>query len=93
MSNIQKILIDDHLDHELALHGHVVIPFLTPKEVTSLHNFYFEHHLSTQEGMYATAHVPDIPFRIKMNDFIKETFARRSVSTFMIASPWGVIYR
>jgi hypothetical protein len=82
MSAAQQILKDEQLDKQLLEQGYVVIPFLDTAEVTALVNFYYEHHARQQDGMYATAHVPDIDFRIKMNDWIKTVFARAIEQTF-----------
>ena len=60
MSVAQKILQDDQLDSLLLQQGFVVIPFLNSDEVNSLVNFYYGHHSKSQDGMYATAHVPDV---------------------------------
>ncbi len=83
MSVAQKILQDDQLDSLLLQQGFVVIPFLNSDEVKSLVNFYYEHHSKSQDGMYATAHVPDVAFRMKMNDYIKQVFARAIEQTFI----------
>jgi len=76
MSEMQQILKDEQLDKRLLNEGYVVVPFLDAVEVSALLTFYYGHHTRSQEGMYATAHVPDIDFRIKMNDLIKKVFAR-----------------
>jgi len=76
MSAIQQILKDEALDKQLLEQGYVVVPFLDTNEVATLVNFYYENHSRRQEGMYATAHVPDIDFRIKMNEIIKKVFNR-----------------
>lgn len=73
---MQQILADTELDERLLKEGYVVVPFLTEEEVAQLTGFYAENHPDAHEGMYATAHVPDVDFRMKMNDFIKQVFAR-----------------
>lgn len=92
MSNKQEILADPQLDSELLSMGFVVIPFLNNAEVNDLRNFYYQHHPSSQDGMYATAHGTDIPTRIRMNDFIKEKFARAIAQTFSGCQPLGGSY-
>lgn len=92
MSAVQKILTDDALDKKLLEEGLVVIPFLKPDEVEGLKAFYYAHHPPTQDGIYATAHVADIPFRMKMNDFIKEKFARAIGEVFYDCKPLGGSY-
>lgn len=76
MSATQQILKDEALDKHLLNQGYVVVPFLLAEEVAALVNFYYQNHAKQQDGMYATAHVPDIDFRMKMNDLIKQVFAR-----------------
>lgn len=84
MSNTATpILSNPELDRQLSEKGYVVIPFLNHDEVNALVNFFYESHPKQQDGMYATAHVADITFRVKMNDFIKEKFARAIESTFV----------
>lgn len=92
MNNSRKILIKEELDKVLFEKGFVVIPFLNSEEVTQLKDFYYAHHSSEQDGMYATAHVSDIPFRIKMNNFIKEKFERAIEETFNDCNPLGGSY-
>lgn len=89
---VQKILIKEDLDKVLLEKGFVVITFLNSEEVKELKEFYYAHHSSEQDGMYATAHVSDIPFRIKMNDFIKEKFKRAIEETFNDCNPLGGSY-
>lgn len=86
---MQKILQDTRLDVELLEKGFVVIPFLNSDEVEALRHFYFENHPQQSEGMYATAHVSDIDFRIRMNDRIKDEFARAIEDTFENCNPLG----
>ena len=83
MNATEQILKDTQLDKQLAELGYVVIPFLDTDEVSSLVNFYYDHHGREQDGMYATAHVQDITFRMKMNDFIKKIFVRAIEQTFI----------
>ena len=86
---MKPILINKILEKELAKNGYVVIPFLTKEETTELKNFYYEHHSPTLEGMYATAHVPDIDLRMKMTNNIKEEFSRAIEETFCHATALG----
>ena len=83
MSLTETILQDNELDNRLLQQGYVVIPFLSSDEVNSLVNFYYGHHSKSQDGMYATAHVPDVSFRMKMNDYIKQVFTRAIAQTFV----------
>ena len=82
MSITQQILQDEQLDKQLLEQGYVVIPFLNTDEVTALVNTYYEHRPRQQDGMYATAHAPDLDFRMKMNDVIKKRFQRAIEKTF-----------
>ena len=72
----KQLLQDIQLDKRLAEDGYVVIPFLTAEETDTLVDFYYQNHSGEQEGIYATAHVADVDFRMRMNDFIKQIFAR-----------------
>lgn len=83
------ILGNQNLDTQLLAEGYVVVPFLNNEEVKALTDFYYAHHSSTQEGMYATAHVPDIAFRIKMNDYIQQVFKRAIDAHFVNSNPLG----
>jgi hypothetical protein len=76
MNEMGQILKEEQLDKQLLEKGYVIVPFLDVVEVSALVNFYYENHSRQQTGMYATAHVPDIDFRIKMNNLIKKVFAR-----------------
>ncbi len=86
---VQQILANKTLDKELLERGYVVIPFLTPEEVTELVDFYYQSHAREGDGMYATAHVPDIAFRMRMNAFIKAVFERAINETFVNCNPLG----
>ena len=79
----RQILQDEQLDKKLLEEGYVVIPFLNSDEVAALVEFYYQHHAKEQDGMYATAHVPEVGFRMKMNDYIKEVFVRAIGQTFI----------
>ncbi len=78
----QKILQNDSLDEQLLREGYVVVPFLSTEENDSLTAFFNKAHPQATEGMYATAHVQDIAFRMKMNDFIKQVFERPIAAYF-----------
>ncbi len=92
MNAQQQILKDAQLDKQLLEKGYVVIPFLDTGEVGKLVNSYYDHHPRQQEGMYATAHVPDLELRIKMNDLIKKVFARAIEDTFVNYTALGGSY-
>jgi hypothetical protein len=68
------------------------MPFLNEDEVATLVDYYYQHHPKTQDGMYATAHVPDIAFRMKMNDYIKQVFARAIEQTLVNHTALGGSY-
>ena len=89
---MEQILKDEQLDKQLLEKGYVVVPFLDVVEVSALVNFYYEHHTRNQEGMYATAHVPDTDFRIKMNELIKKVFARAIEKYFVNYTALGGSY-
>jgi hypothetical protein len=85
----QPILKDAELDRNLLAEGYVVVPFLTVEEVQSLKDYYYASHPRQLDGMYATAHVPDINLRMRMNDFIKKVFARAIGEMFVNCNPLG----
>lgn len=89
---MQKILKDGALDQQLLEKGYVIVPFLDEKTVNELKAFYFEHHPQNLEGMYATAHVSDLDFRMKMNEFIKEKFQVSIDEYFHNCNPLGGSY-
>lgn len=91
-NNVQKILIDNVLDQKLLQEGYVIVPFLDESTVKELKDFYFEHHPQEIEGMYATAHVSDISFRIKMNDYIRSKFEKSIENYFQNCTPLGGSY-
>lgn len=86
---MQQILTDTRLDGRLLEEGYVVVPFLSEDETARLTAFFAENHPRPNEGMYATAHVPDVAFRMRMNDFIKTVFARAVGETFVNINPLG----
>jgi hypothetical protein len=86
---MKPILQNPSLEKQLLENGFVVIPFLNDEEVTGLTEFYYRHHSIDLEGMYATAHQPDIDLRMKMNDAIKGKFARPIAEIFCHATALG----
>lgn len=89
MQSTAAILANEQLDKELLELGYVVVPFLNADEVKQLVNFYYENHPKQNEGMYATAHVPNVDFRMKMNEFIETVFARAIQQAFVNCTPLG----
>jgi hypothetical protein len=89
---MKPILRDPILDNKLLEEGYVVVPFLTEEEVAALRSLYLEKHAVSLEGMYATAHTPDLDLRMQMNDFIKETFKRPIAEFFQNVNPLGGSY-
>lgn len=92
MTAPQKILQDDQLDLQLLEQGYVIVPFLEEQTVEKLKDFYYKSHPDQLEGMYATAHVPDIDFRIKMNNYIQEQFQASIDQYFYDCNPLGGSY-
>lgn len=92
MSSSEKILRVNNLDQHLLEQGYAVTTFLSVAEIDELRSFYYQYHPANQVGIYATAHVPDIAFRMKMNDFIKEKFARAIADTFLPCNALGGSY-
>ncbi|MCZ2393081.1 MAG: phytanoyl-CoA dioxygenase family protein [Chitinophagales bacterium] len=87
-----QILKEQNFDKQLLEKGYVIVPFLDEQTVSELKTFYYENHPQGHEGMYATAHVSDISFRIKMNDFIKEKFQKSIDQYFQNCNPLGGSY-
>ena len=88
----KPVLSNPELDERLLKEGHVIIPFLTVDEVQQLVDFYYQFHPRNLDGMYATAHVPDLDLRMKMNDFIKGVFKRAIAETFVNSRSLGGSY-
>jgi hypothetical protein len=76
MQKEMVILKDAALDRKLLEEGYVVVSFLDEKSVHELKAFFYENHPQEIPGFYATAHVPDVAFRKKMNEKIKSVFAK-----------------
>jgi hypothetical protein len=89
---MKPILKDIQTDKTLAEEGYIVTPFLTNGETSELKDFYYAHHPLALDGMYATAHLPDLQMRMKMNDYIKKVFARAIGKTFVNAEALGGSY-
>lgn len=85
----QKILQNTALDKQLLKEGYVVVPFLNEDEVKQLVDFFHTNHPQGINGFYATAHVPDIGFRQKMNEYIKGVFQRAIDENFDDCRPLG----
>ena len=86
---MKSILKDPLLDIQLLEEGYVVIPFLSPGEISDLKAFYYQFNSERLEGMSATAHLPDIDMRMQMNDRIKAVFQRAVGETFANANALG----
>ncbi len=84
-----RILNDDALDQQLLALGYVVVPFLNKEEVNALLGFYADQNVDKINGIYASAHVDNKDFRIKVNNFIKQQFARAIDSYFHECEPLG----
>ena len=89
---MKQILRDKNLDQQLLEKGYVIVPFLSDETVRELKDFYYQFHSHDLEGMYATAHVSDISFRMKMNAFIKQKFQKSIDLYFQDCNPLGGSY-
>jgi len=76
-------------DSILYSEGYVVIPFLSPAEVSELHQFFYASHNAVPDGMYATSHSSDFAFRQRMNEKIKATCQRAMEGIFENAVALG----
>ena len=86
---MKSVLQNEALEKDLLEKGYVVVPFLNAAEVNALKEFYYDRHQRALDGMYATAHTPDLDLRMAMNDFIKEQFKRPIASYFSHINPLG----
>lgn len=86
---MKPIIKDPQLDSRLLKEGYVIVPFLTKAEVEALKSIYYAHHAQTLDGMAATAHLPDLDMRMKMNDAVKEVFSRAIDENLINANPLG----
>lgn len=89
MSKAIQILQNQDLNNALLENGYVVVSFLSEEQVQDLKNFFYENHPNEIPGFYATAHVPDIAFRKKMNEKIKSVFAHAIEKYFVNCTPLG----
>ena len=92
MKQQEQILQDKELDKQLLEKGYVVVPFLTTAETNELVDFYYQNHPESHAGMYATAHVTNVDFRMKMNNSIKKVFARAINQAFINHTALGGSY-
>ncbi len=72
---MQQILGDIHLDERLLKEEYVVVPFLSEDEVAQLTAFYAENHPG-KRGHVCHGPRAGCGLRMRMNDFIKQVFAR-----------------
>jgi hypothetical protein len=86
---MKPILRNADLEDKLKKEGYIVVPFLTVEEIAILKQAYYSEYTKTLDGMFATAHVPNIELRMKMNDIIKVHFARAIRETFCNATALG----
>lgn len=89
---MQNIIKDTTADNALQTDGYSVIPFLNEEEVKTLAAFFYKHHASLPEGMYASSHSADYNFRWKMNEEIKRVCARAAAHSFINALPLGATF-
>lgn len=89
---MKQIIKNKELDEQLLAQGYIVVPFLTPTEVDELKSTYYAKHPTALNGMYATAHVPDIDLRMQMNNTIKSVFARAIDEVLINANALGGSY-
>lgn len=85
----QTIIKEVKADQQLLEEGFVIIPFLNQKEVEDLKIFFYQNHPQKLEGLYASAHHPDLVYRNQMNDKIKTVFERANQKYFINQSALG----
>ncbi len=86
------ILKDSSKSELLREQGYVVVPFLSAAEEQSLTDFFYAHHASLPDGMYASSHAGDFDFRKKMNEEIKRVCERAVDVTFQNATALGATF-
>jgi hypothetical protein len=83
MENQRRILYEDMLNTQLWENGYVVVPFLNHDELKNLLNIFNQIPRELVQGFYATAHSPDLDFRRRMSDAVKNAM-QRSVGEHMV---------
>jgi len=68
----KKIFLDQALQSEFEKKGFVRFPFLTNDEVDNLKEFYAQNPSVFEKGFHPTMFNPDIDYRIKMDEKIRE---------------------
>lgn len=89
---MNQIIKDKVLDEQLLAQGYIIVPFLSSTEVDALKSNYYAKHPTSLNGMYATAHLPDIDLRMQMNNTIKDVFSRAINETLINANALGGSY-
>jgi hypothetical protein len=87
-----NIFKDDSLNQQLVSDGYAIVPFLSEAEVKALTDFFYQHHSTLPDGMYASSHVGDFTFRQLMNNEIKRVCARAIDVTFSEVTPLGATF-
>lgn len=89
---MKQIIKDNELDKQLLAEGYIVVPFLNTDEIQQLKKTYYDKHPTVLNGMYATAHVPDLDLRMQMNSTIKQVFTRAINNIFINENALGGSY-
>jgi len=92
MTNQSNFFLEEKLDVELATKGYAIVPFLNADEVKSLTAFFYDHHPTLPDGMYASSHAGDFAFRQQMNAEIKRVCQRAVDVTFADVTPLGATF-
>jgi hypothetical protein len=79
---MKPVLKNPVLEKQLLDEGYVMISFLSPQEIVTLKDTYYQSQPKQLEGMAATAHFPDLDLRMRMNDTIRKVFHRAMEETF-----------
>ncbi|MCW5906344.1 MAG: phytanoyl-CoA dioxygenase family protein [Chitinophagales bacterium] len=87
-----QIFANEHFNAALQANGYAVVPFLSADEIKLLTDFFYSHHSTLPEGMYASSHSPDFDFRKRMNEEIKRICQRAIKETFTDALPLGATF-
>jgi hypothetical protein len=77
---------------DLLEKGYAIVQFLNKAEIKALTDFFYQHHSTLPDGMYASSHAGDFAFRQLMNNEIKRVCARAIDVTFSEVTPLGATF-
>jgi hypothetical protein len=69
---MRKIFNSEAHENAFRKDGYLVLDFVSPKEADALHKFYLDNELENKEAFFTTTSPLDIPYRIKMDQGIRQ---------------------